>query len=184
MAEVYVSIDIETDGPFPGPNSMLSLGAAAFLRGNPEPIATFEANLKPLEGANPDPKTAEWWSQQDPKVLEHVTKNPSDPAEVMRTFLAWTKRLPGTPVMVVYPTWDSVWVTWYFGRFCYENPFGIGALDLKSMAFGLKNGRDRFKGISKKAMPKEWFAGAPRHDHTALTDAIGQGVLLIHMLEA
>lgn len=28
--EIYVSTDIETDGPIPGPNSMLSFGSAAF----------------------------------------------------------------------------------------------------------------------------------------------------------
>lgn len=50
----YVSIDIEADGPIPGPggNSMLSFGAAAFLPpGQPRnktPIATFERNLFPL----------------------------------------------------------------------------------------------------------------------------------------
>jgi hypothetical protein len=30
MKEIYVSDDIDTDGPIPGPNSMLSFGAAAF----------------------------------------------------------------------------------------------------------------------------------------------------------
>ena len=29
--EVYVSVDVETDGPIPGPHSMLSLGAVAML---------------------------------------------------------------------------------------------------------------------------------------------------------
>jgi len=28
--EIYVSIDIEADGPIPGPYSMLSIGAVAF----------------------------------------------------------------------------------------------------------------------------------------------------------
>ena len=29
MPEVYVSTDVETDGPVPGPNSMLSFASAA-----------------------------------------------------------------------------------------------------------------------------------------------------------
>jgi hypothetical protein len=29
--EIYVSTDVETDGPIPGPHSMLSLGSAAYL---------------------------------------------------------------------------------------------------------------------------------------------------------
>jgi hypothetical protein len=28
--EIYISTDIEADGPIPGPNSMLSFGSAAF----------------------------------------------------------------------------------------------------------------------------------------------------------
>ena len=32
MAEIYVSTDIEADGPIPGPNSMLSFGSAAYTR--------------------------------------------------------------------------------------------------------------------------------------------------------
>jgi hypothetical protein len=31
MAEVYVSTDIETDGPIPGPHSLLSFASAAYL---------------------------------------------------------------------------------------------------------------------------------------------------------
>lgn len=31
MAEVYVSTDVEADGPIPGPNSMLSFASAAYL---------------------------------------------------------------------------------------------------------------------------------------------------------
>jgi hypothetical protein len=28
--EIYVSTDVEADGPIPGPNSMLSFGSAAY----------------------------------------------------------------------------------------------------------------------------------------------------------
>jgi hypothetical protein len=31
MPEIYVSTDVESDGPIPGPHSMLSFGSAAFL---------------------------------------------------------------------------------------------------------------------------------------------------------
>lgn len=31
MAEIYVSTDIEADGPIPGPHSMLSFASAAYL---------------------------------------------------------------------------------------------------------------------------------------------------------
>jgi hypothetical protein len=31
MPEIYVSTDVESDGPIPGPHSMHSFGSAAFL---------------------------------------------------------------------------------------------------------------------------------------------------------
>jgi len=61
--EIYVSTDVEADGPIPGPNSMLSFGSAAYTGGK-ELIGTFSANLETLPGATADPKTAEWWAQQ------------------------------------------------------------------------------------------------------------------------
>ena len=56
--EIYVSTDVEADGPIPGPNSMLSFGSAAYTGGK-ELIGTFSANLEtlPLQRPNSDPKT-------------------------------------------------------------------------------------------------------------------------------
>jgi hypothetical protein len=50
MAEVYVSTDVEADGPIPGPNSMLSFASAAYLA-DKTLVGTFEANLERLPGA-------------------------------------------------------------------------------------------------------------------------------------
>ena len=44
MKEIYISVDIETDGPIPGPNSMLSFGAAAFSDDG-KLVDTHSANL-------------------------------------------------------------------------------------------------------------------------------------------
>lgn len=60
MIEIYVSTDIEADGPIPGPNSMLSFASAAYLA-DKTLVATFEANLTLLPGAAGDPKTMAWW---------------------------------------------------------------------------------------------------------------------------
>lgn len=61
MAEVYVSTDVEADGPIPGAHSMLSFASAAFLP-DKTLIGTFEANLKLLPAAARDVRTMEWWS--------------------------------------------------------------------------------------------------------------------------
>ena len=54
MPELYISTDIETDGPIPGPHSMLSLGSAAYTAGK-QLLGTFSANLETLPGASAHP---------------------------------------------------------------------------------------------------------------------------------
>ena len=56
MTEIYVSTDIESDGPAPGLNSMLSFGSAAYLA-DKTILGTFSANLEVLEEASADPIT-------------------------------------------------------------------------------------------------------------------------------
>ena len=63
MNEIYVSTDVETDGPIPGVNSMLSFGSAAYLA-DKTLVSTFTANLETLPGAEADPQTMEWWRSQ------------------------------------------------------------------------------------------------------------------------
>ena len=63
MFEIYVSTDIETDGPVAGKHSMLSIGSAAYLA-DKELLGTFSANLETLPASAPDPKTAAWWATQ------------------------------------------------------------------------------------------------------------------------
>ena len=45
--EIYVSTDVETDGPIPGPHSMLSFASAAYSA-RKELLGTFSANLETL----------------------------------------------------------------------------------------------------------------------------------------
>lgn len=180
--DIYVSIDIEADGPIPGLNSMLSIGAAAFYAGNRTPVSTFEVNLTPLEGASADPDTMQWWARQSPKVWQHVTKDPLDPADAMLQLVTWVRSLRGTPIMVVFPTFDYMWAHYYLVRFLGSSPFGIGALDIKSMAFGLIPEIPAFKEVTKRNMHKSLFEGCPPHTHQALDDAIGQGVWFVNLL--
>lgn len=182
MKDLYVSVDIEADGPYPGGHSMLSLGAAAFQAGSRDPVATFEVNLSPLPGATQDPDTMDWW-EGFPDAWEYANRNPQPPSKAMRDFAQWVQNWKhlGSPVLVTYPTWDYMWIQWYFSRFGVKSPFGIGSLDLKSYAM-CQLQSNRFKTVAKRKMPRSWFEGTPPHTHKALDDAIGQGVMWINML--
>lgn len=180
MAEIYVSTDIEADGPIPGPNSMLSFASAAF-RADKALVGTFEANLVTLPDAEGDPKTMAWWTTQ-PEAWAACRRDQRDPATAMPEYVAWLKSLPGKPVFVAYPAaYDFMFVYWYMIKFAGESPFSHSALDIKTYAMAVL-GTD-YRDSTKRNMPREWFDDAP-HTHVALDDAKGQGALFCNMLNA
>ncbi len=180
MPEIYVSTDVESDGPIPGPNSMLSLGSAAFLA-DKTMVSTFSVNLETLSGAIGDPRTMDWWSGQ-PGAWAACRENPRPAEAAMADYLKWLKGLPGRPVFVAYPAgFDFLFVYWYLIRFCGESPFSHSALDMKTFAMALL-GRE-YRESTKRNMPREWFDDVP-HTHVALDDAIEQGRLFCNMLAA
>lgn len=178
MPEIYISTDVEADGPIPGPNSMLSFGSAAF-RDDKTLVSTFQANLELLPDAAGDPKTMAWWATQ-PEAWAATRKDCRDAAVVMPEYVAWLKSLPGKPVFVGYPVaYDFMFVHWYLIRFTGDSPFSHSALDIKTLAMAAM-GTD-YRDSTKRRMPREWFGELP-HNHVALDDAIGQGVLFCNVL--
>lgn len=177
MHEIYVSTDVETDGPIPGPHSMLSFASAAYVLPK-RLVATFSANLALLPEARPDAKTAAWWETQ-PEAWAACRKDLETPEAAMGRYLAWVKALPGKPVFVAYPAgFDFLFVSWYLIRFAGESPFSHSALDLKTLAMALL--KKPYRDSTKRHMPKRWFDDLP-HTHVALDDAIEQGALFCNM---
>ncbi len=176
--EVYVSTDVETDGPIPGIHSMLSFASAAYLP-DKSLVGTFSANLETLPGAIGHPRTMEWWHSQ-PEAWAACRQELQAPEAGMMSYLAWLKALPGKPVFVAYPAaFDFMFVYWYLIRFTGESPFSHSALDIKTYAMALL-GRP-YRESTKKNMPPRWFDPFP-HTHQALDDAIEQGALFCNML--
>lgn len=178
MPEIYVSTDCETDGPIPGPHSMLSFASAAFTA-DKRMVGTFSANLDLLPGAAGEPKTMAFWASQ-PEAWAACRTDTRPPDVVMPEYVRWLKGLPGKPVFVGYPVaFDFLFVYWYLIRFAGESPFSHSALDIKTMAM-LMLGKP-YRDSTKKAMPRRWFDDTP-HSHVALDDALGQGALFCNML--
>lgn len=175
--EIYVSIDVEADGPIPGPHSMLSLGAVAY---NPEGhcVGEFSANLQTLEGATGHPNMIAWW-EGFPEAWAACRKNPRDPAEVMTQFADWLEALPGIPIFCGWPaTWDFMWVYWYLIRFTGRRPFSEHGVDIRSYAMGMR--KRPFGKCGKNYLPKRWISQRA-HSHVALEDAREQGELFVAM---
>lgn len=179
MSEIYISTDVETDGPIPGPHSMLSFGSAAYTP-DKKLVSTFSANLEMLEGAAPHPKTAEWWATQ-PAAWAACRTDLQKPEAAMLAYVEWIKTLDGKPVFVAYPAgFDFLFIYWYLMRFVGQSPFSHSALDMKSYAMAVL--KAEYRESTKRNMPKQWFDKFP-HTHVALDDAIEQGALFCNMLK-
>lgn len=176
--EIYISTDVEADGPIPGPHSMLSFASAAYLA-DKTLVGTFTANLELLPGSIGHPDTMAWWMQNQ-TAWAASRLNCQQPATVMPDYVAWLKSLPGKPVFVGYPAaYDFMFVYWYLMRFAGESPFSHSALDIKTFAMAIL--KTDYRATTKRRMPKAWFDPLP-HTHVALDDAIEQGALFCNML--
>lgn len=176
--ELFISTDCETDGPIPGPNSMLSMGSAAFMA-DKTLISTFSANFNTLPGATGDPSTMEWWKTQ-PEAWAAHRENTENPEVVMKRYVEWLKELPGKPVFVGYPAgFDFLWIYWYLIKFAGESPYSFSALDIKSYVMAVL--KCEYRKSTKRNMPTRWFEKDLQHTHKALDDAIEQGMMFCNI---
>mgnify|MGYP006277553359 FL=1 len=176
--EIYVSVDVETDGPIPGPHSMLSIGCAAYLA-DKTLISTFSANLETLPGAAGHPRTMAWWQTQKPAWDAH-RKNCVPPEKAMKDLVTWVRALPGVPVFVAFPvTFDFMFVQWYLFKFAGTAPFAHSGLDIRTMAMTMRN--SSWQCSSREHLPQHWNDPLP-HTHVALDDALEQGAMFCNML--
>jgi DNA polymerase III epsilon subunit-like protein len=176
--DVYFSADVETDGPIPGPYSMLSFALVHAGRFDGEAFErpkdhdkTFYAELKPIS------------DDFQPEALEvngldreRLKKEGRDPSEAMSAAGEWVRDLAGDgrPVLVAYPlSFDWTWLYWYFIRYSRTaSPFNHSSCyDLKT-AFAVKAGLPIAQAGRKRLLDK--LRPDRKHTHHALDDAIEQ----------
>ena len=191
--EVVISIDVETDGPIAGRNSMLALGAAAFdpkiLPQKPasaiRPVKIFSINLKELPDCHPDPKTKKWWNQH-PQAWSVIHKNQKPPEQAMRDFELWLRGLNVRPIFMAWPaTFDFPFVEYYAQRFLGKSLFGHSGICARSFAMAhLKEKSWLSQNISMRYFYKKWPPTEKSLKHDPLNDAIRQGELFCRVLIA
>lgn len=176
--ELYFSTDIESDGPIPGRNSMLSFATVVLdVDGNEH--GSFSRNLELWDGARPDPDTAKWWEGQ-PEAWAACRKDLVKPFEAMADYVEWVNGFSGMKAFVGYPTgFDFMFMYWYIRACGLESPFSFSALDIKTFAMAFL--RTNFRESVKRNYPRRWFPSLP-HTHVALDDAREQGFLAVNML--
>jgi DNA polymerase III epsilon subunit-like protein len=176
--DVYFSADIETDGPIPGPYSMLSfaLAYAGAFDGDTfyQPATydqTFYVELKPI---------SQEYEEEAVRVngLDRaaLARDGQPPQEAMTAADNWVRKVAGggEPIFVAYPlSFDWSWLYWYFVRFSRRpSPFGYSkCFDIKT-AVALKLGRT-IANAGRQKLPKS-LQSSTSHTHHALDDAIEQ----------
>ncbi|MFD5860047.1 3'-5' exonuclease [Streptomyces chartreusis] len=181
----YISVDIEADGPIPGPYSMLSIGAAVagvqdgdgFTAADPEEH-TFYRELRPIgEEFVPEALAV---SGLDRELLK---AEGSEPVVALTEFSEWVREVSAgaQPVMCGYPaSYDWTFLYWYLIRFTGASPFGhSGCLDMKTL-YATKAGLP-LRAVAKGTMPRELLSRR-RHTHHALDDAVEQAELFANLM--
>ncbi|MFI6229250.1 exonuclease [Micromonospora echinospora] len=163
--ELYVAVDVEADGPIPGPYSMISLGMAVAGR----PGLTFYTELKPISDEYVPEALAVSGLDRDRLLREAPA-----PAVAMAAAARWVEGLRriGRPVFLAAPAvWDGMFVHWYFVRFLGRSPFGAtgSGVDLRSYYMGA-TGRAWSRSHKSTAKRELGLTHLP-HTHHAGEDA-------------
>jgi len=185
--DVYFSADVETDGPIPGPYSMLSFAVvyagrfdgARFERAQRfddsfyrelRPISdSFEAEALKVNGLDRD----------------RLCREGNSPEVAMTDASAWIRQVAGSgrPVLVAYPlSFDWSWLYWYFVRFSASgSPFSHSScFDMKT-AFALKAHLPIAEAGKSNLAPE--LRSTRQHTHHALDDAIEQAEIFANLFE-
>lgn len=184
--DAYFSADVETDGPIPGPYSMLSLAlvfAGSFdgreFKRPKDYTTSFYRELKPISTDFELEALAVNGLDRDALIREGA-----DPAEAMADAARWVETIAGPckPVLVAYPlSFDWTWLYWYFVRFCGASPFNHSqCFDIKT-AIAVKEGRP-ISGSGRSALSPH-FRSAKPHTHHALDDAAEQAEIFGNVFE-
>lgn len=186
-ADVYFSADVETDGPIPGPYSILSFAlvyAGRFDGKNferPRQLDTaFYRELKPISELF-DPEALKINGLDREKLIEIGLP----PKQAMRDAYVWVRSIARSdrPVLVAYPlSFDWSWLYWYFVRFSEQgSPFGYSrCFDIKT-AVAVKE-KIPIAEAGRKQLPN-LLRSRREHSHNALDDAIEQAEIFANVFE-
>lgn len=211
MTDIWVSVDVETTGPFPGMGELCTIGAVAYSGDTLERVGTdFYIRLNPasdfdrlivqrgftrqqvfdswLWGGD----TRQWWEQQDPEVMGEALY-PDRPRysrmNAARELKQWIEALPGRPVFVAHPVgFDWPWVNYLL----LSNYLVPGTSVMEGNPFGYRpaclralswaQGDGLEWSVDRASLPE--FHHESEVPHHALHDAIAQGKTMVAVLRA
>jgi len=163
----YYSVDVETDGPIIGINSMVCFG---IVKVEPKLIETFYGQVRPI---------SEVW---DPRALaisgfsrlDHAKFD--EPVDVIDESYKWILKTNthSSPILISDNNgYDFAWMNYYYLRYAPsgKNPFGWSSRRIGDIYCGMmKDSRASWKHLRKT-----------KHTHNPVDDAMGNAEALLEM---
>ena len=161
----YIVLDIEADGPIPGPYSMVSFGAVIV---EPSLKKTFYGMVHPIS----DIWVPEALAVSGITRAQHLRF--ADPFVEKSRFKQWLlENSKGKPVFVSDNlAFDWMWICWYFHKYLGENPFGHSGRRIGDLYCGMKKDAG-VNGEWKRKFRKT------KHSHNPVEDALGNAEALL-----
>lgn len=159
----YIMVDIEADGPIPGPYSMVCFGAVVV---EPELNRTFYGKVKPIsQDFIPKMLAISGFSREEHDAFP-------DPVETMNAFNYWLKEITDRPMFVAdNPGFDWQFINWYEHKFTGDNPFGYSQTHLGSL----------YKGLVKTVFKNFKHLRKTTHSHNPVDDSMGNAEAMLEM---
>ncbi len=160
----FFVVDVEADGPIPGPYSMIEIGVVLV---EPSLEKTFHGRLNPI---------SELYVESALAVTGHTREQTlrfEDAWMVMHQLRDWLAlHSTGRPVFISdNPCFDWMFSCWYFHKFVGSNPFGFSGRRIGDLYCGMqKDAYSRWKHLRKT-----------KHDHNPVNDAKGNAEALLQM---
>jgi DNA polymerase III epsilon subunit-like protein len=184
--DIYISADIETDGPIPGTFSMLSMAFVAVASFDGESFSRLDAGVhRRYWELRPISESFETEALEVNGLDREALRNGGlDPAVVMQEAASWVEEVAGEgrAVLVAYPAvFDWSFVHWYFLTYLGASPFGRGTcIDIRSLYVGATG--STYAESAKDMLPQD-LRPRSEHTHNALDDAVEQGELFGNLFE-
>lgn len=163
--KLWISVDVEADGPVPGLYSMVCFGAVIV---EPELKRTFKGFTKPLPeaGCNMEALAVSGYTREQTMQFQ-------DPLKTMTEFDNWLHdNCDERPIFVADNNgFDWAYINYYFHKFLGRNPFG----------FSSRNLGDLYKGMCRNTHVNFKHLRTTRHTHDPVQDAMGNAEALLEM---
>jgi hypothetical protein len=155
---LYISVDVEADGPIPGEYSMIWFGAVVI---EPELNRTFEGKVKPIS----DKYDAE--SLGVSGLTRIQTLQFDEPEKVMKEFSKWVVLCLNEkqrPIFIADNNgFDWMFICYYLWKYTGSNPFGFSSGNINWL----------YKGVTKNFHKSFKHLRTTTHDHNPVNDAKG-----------